>query len=37
MIEKYYVSHLKNSLDASAINIGRTKAKKNEQPTEQDE
>ncbi len=37
MIEKYYASHLKNSLDASAINIRRKKAKKNEQPTEQED
>jgi integrase len=37
MIEKYYASHLKNSLDASAINIRRTKAKKNEPPTEPEE
>jgi integrase len=37
MIEKYYASHLKNSLDAAAINIRRKKAKKNEPPTEQEE
>jgi hypothetical protein len=37
MIEKYYASHLKNSLDASAINIRRKKAKKSEPPTEQKE
>jgi len=38
MIEKYYASHLKNSLDASAINIRRPKTKKkNEPPTEQEE
>ena len=37
MIEKYYASHLKNSLDAAAINIRRRKAKKNEPPTEQEE
>ena len=31
MIEKYYASHLKNTLDAAAINIMRKKkAKKNE-------
>src|SRR5579859_5746820 len=37
MIEKYYASHLKNSLDAAAINIRRPKTKKkNEQPTEQE-
>ena len=37
MIEKYYASHLKNSLDAAAINIRRKKAKKNEPPTEPEE
>jgi integrase len=38
MIEKYYASHLKNSLDAAAINIRRPKTKKtNEPPTEQEE
>ncbi|HLM99192.1 MAG TPA: hypothetical protein VK335_07920 [Bryobacteraceae bacterium] len=37
MIEKYYASHLKNSLDASAINIRRKKAKKSEPPTEPEE
>jgi hypothetical protein len=37
MIEKYYASHLKNSLDASAINIRRKKAKKNEPPQAQEE
>jgi integrase len=37
MIEKYYASHLKNSLDAAAINIRRKKAKKNKPPTEQEE
>jgi integrase len=36
MIEKYYASHLKNSLDAAAINIRRKKAKKNEPLTEQE-
>ena len=30
MIEKYYASHLKNTLDAAAINIMKKKAKKNE-------
>ena len=36
MIEKYYASHLKNSLDA-AINIRRPKTKKkNEPPAEQE-
>jgi integrase len=38
MIEKYYASHLKNSLDAAAINIRRPKTKKkNEPPTQQEE
>ena len=37
MIEKYYASHLKNSLDAAAINIRRKKTRKNEPPTEQEE
>jgi integrase len=39
MIEKYYASHLKNSLDAAAINIRRPKTKKkNPEPaTEQEE
>jgi integrase len=37
MIEKYYASHLKNSLDAAAINIRRKKPRKNEPPTEQEE
>ena len=37
MIEKYYASHLKNTLDAAAINIRRPKAKnKNETATEQE-
>jgi integrase len=37
MIEKYYASHLKNSLDAAAINIRRPKTKKkNDTPTEQE-
>jgi integrase len=36
MIEKYYASHLKNSLDAAAINIRHPKKKKNERPTEQE-
>jgi integrase len=36
MIEKYYASHLKNSLAAAAINIRRPKKKKNEPPTEQE-
>ena len=37
MIEKYYASHLKNSLDAAAINVRRPKPKKNKPPTEQEE
>jgi integrase len=38
MIEKYYASHLKNSLDAAAINIRRPKTKKkNDPPTEPEE
>ena len=38
MIEKYYASHLKNSLDAAAINIRRPKTKKkDEPPTEPEE
>jgi hypothetical protein len=37
MIEKYYASHLKNSLDAASINIMRPrKIKKNEPPAEQE-
>jgi hypothetical protein len=37
MIEKYYASHLKNTLDAAAINVRRPKTKKkNEPPTEQE-
>jgi integrase len=32
MIEKYYASHLKNSLDAVAINIRRPKTKKKNEP-----
>jgi hypothetical protein len=32
MIEKYYASHLKNILDAAAINVRRKKTKKNETP-----
>ena len=37
MIEKYYASHLKNSLDAASINVMRPrKIKKNEPPTEQE-
>jgi hypothetical protein len=27
MIEKYYASHIKNMLDASAINVMRSKAR----------
>jgi integrase len=37
MIEKYYASHLKNSLAAAAINLRRKKAKKNEPPIEPEE
>jgi integrase len=37
MIEKYYASHLKNSLDASAINIRRPKTKKTNEPTKEPE
>lgn len=36
MIEKYYASHLKNTLDAAAINVMRKKAKKDEQPKEEE-
>lgn len=36
MIEKYYASHLKNSLDAAAINIRRKKTKKDARPAEQE-
>jgi integrase len=32
MIEKYYASHLKNTLDAAAINVMKKKAKKNATP-----
>jgi integrase len=36
MIEKYYASHLKNSIDASAVNVMRKKArKKKTAPSEQ--
>ena len=37
MIEKYYASHLKNTLDATAINVRRKKAKKNERYKEEEE
>jgi hypothetical protein len=37
MIEKYYASHLKNTLDAAAINIMKKKAKKNERLVEEEE
>ncbi|MDX2181395.1 MAG: hypothetical protein SFV18_17505 [Bryobacteraceae bacterium] len=38
MIEKYYASHLKNSLDAAAINIRKKKPKKKgAQPVEEEE
>ena len=36
MIEKYYASHLKNTLDAAAINVMRKKAKKNEHLEEEE-
>jgi len=35
IIEKYYASHLKNSLDAAAINVRRPRPKKTEPPKEQ--
>jgi integrase len=37
MIEKYYASHLKNSLDAAAINIRRPKTKKKDEPPKEPE
>jgi integrase len=37
MIEKYYASHLKNTLDAAAINVMRKKAKKGEALKEEEE
>lgn len=37
MIEKYYVPHLKNALDATGINFLRKKAKKNERLKEEEE
>jgi integrase len=37
MIEKYYASHLKNSLDAAAINIRRPKTKKKNEPATEQE
>jgi hypothetical protein len=37
MIEKYYASHLKNSLDASAINVMRPKTKKKNEPHKEPE
>jgi integrase len=37
MIEKYYASHLKNSLDAAAINIRRPKTKKKNKPPPEQE
>lgn len=37
MIEKYYASHLKNTLDTAAINIMKKKAKKNERLVEEEE
>ncbi len=35
MIEKYYAAHIKTSLDAAAINIRKSKTKKNTQKPEQ--
>ena len=37
MIEKYYASHLKNTLDAAAINIRRPKTKKKNEPATEPE
>lgn len=37
MIEKYYASHLKNTLDAAAINIRRPKTKKKSEPATEQE
>jgi len=37
MIEKYYASHLKNTLDAAAINIRRPKTKKKKDPATEQE
>jgi integrase len=37
MIEKYYASHLKNTLDAAAINIRRPKTKKKNEPANDNE
>ena len=37
MIEKYYASHLKNTLDAAAINIQRPKPKKKTEPAPEQE
>jgi integrase len=37
MIEKYYASHLKNTLDAAAINIRRPKTKKKNEPATEQE
>src|SRR5579862_3487805 len=37
MIEKYYASHLKNTLDAAAINIMKKKAKKKNEPATEQE
>ena len=34
MIEKYYAAHLKTTLDASAINVRKTKTYREGQPTE---
>ena len=37
MIEKYYASHLKNTIDTAAVNIMKKKAKKNEPHKEEEE
>ncbi len=37
MIEKYYASHLKNTLDAAAINVMRKKAKKSKHLQDEEE
>jgi integrase len=37
MIEKYYASHLKNTLDAAAINIKKPKSKKKKEPAAEQE
>jgi len=37
MIEKYYASHLKNTLDAAAINVRKTKSTPRSSLRERDE